>query len=68
MKGGFSVGFCYKKRKFSEYQLYSNRKSGTFQLDAVVFFRAKVNLDGNTCYSCSHIHQYTTLDERSGVN
>ena len=38
------------KGKFSEYQLTRKETLPTFRLDALVFFRAKVKLDANTCY------------------
>ena len=49
------------KGKFSEYQLTRKETLPTFRLDALVFFRAKVKLDANTCYLLA-AHIKTTPD------
>ena len=50
MKRGLLSWLLHTKGKFSEYQLTRKETLPTFRLDALVFFRAKVKLDANTCY------------------
>ena len=50
LKRGLLSWLLHTKGKFSEYQLTRKETLPTFRLDALVFFRAKVKLDANTCY------------------
>ena len=72
MKRGLLSWLLHTKGKFSEYQLTRKETLPTFRLDALVFFRAKVKLDANTCYLlAAHIKNpskhVTGCPGRSGV-